>query len=156
MYLYIYIYIYTYLAAVRCSSLCAAWSRPSSAPTGARTSRPNCEASSPGRSCARGGTQGDHLSNTTCLTHVFFRSCKSRSISEISLCFVGPRPWHIEIRHRVKKNIHNYCVRIWDSQIENPKIEIMKTDRTQQIQLAALDELCRRRETRPCQWRSVR
>ena len=26
-----------------------------------------------------------------------------RSISEISSCFVGPRPWHIEIRHRVKK-----------------------------------------------------
>ena len=26
-----------------------------------------------------------------------------RSISEISSCFLGPRPWHIEIRHRVKK-----------------------------------------------------
>ena len=26
-----------------------------------------------------------------------------RSISEISSCFFGPRPWHIEIRHRVKK-----------------------------------------------------
>ena len=26
-----------------------------------------------------------------------------RSVSEISSCFVGPRPWHIEIRHRVKK-----------------------------------------------------
>ena len=26
-----------------------------------------------------------------------------RSISEISSCFVGPRPWHIEIRHRVKR-----------------------------------------------------
>ena len=30
-----------------------------------------------------------------------------RSISEISSCFFGPRPWHIEIRHCVKKNIHN-------------------------------------------------
>ena len=30
-----------------------------------------------------------------------------RSISEISSCFFGPRPWHIEIRHRVTKNIHN-------------------------------------------------
>ena len=27
-----------------------------------------------------------------------------RSISEISSCFLGPRPWHIEIRHRVKKS----------------------------------------------------
>ena len=26
-----------------------------------------------------------------------------RSVSEISSCFFGPRPWHIEIRHRVKK-----------------------------------------------------
>ena len=26
-----------------------------------------------------------------------------RSIFEISSCFFGPRPWHIEIRHRVKK-----------------------------------------------------
>ena len=26
-----------------------------------------------------------------------------RSISEMSSCFLGPRPWHIEIRHRVKK-----------------------------------------------------
>ena len=27
-----------------------------------------------------------------------------RSISEISSCFLGPRPLHIEIRHRVKKS----------------------------------------------------
>ena len=26
----------------------------------------------------------------------------ARSISEISSCFFGPRPWHIEIRHRVQ------------------------------------------------------
>ena len=26
-----------------------------------------------------------------------------QSISEFSSCFFGPRPWHIEIRHRVKK-----------------------------------------------------
>ena len=51
-----------------------------------------------------------------------------QSISEISSCFFGPRPWHIEIRYRVNKNIHNYFVRIWDSQIENSKIEIMETD----------------------------
>ena len=30
-----------------------------------------------------------------------------RSISEISSCFFGPRPWHTEIRHRVNKNIHS-------------------------------------------------
>ena len=29
--------------------------------------------------------------------------CAVRSISEIASCFFGPRPWHIEIRHRVKK-----------------------------------------------------
>ena len=28
---------------------------------------------------------------------------KVRSISEMSSCFFGPRPWHIEIRHRIKK-----------------------------------------------------
>ena len=30
-------------------------------------------------------------------------SAHVRSISEISSCFFGPRLWHIEIRHRVKK-----------------------------------------------------
>ena len=29
-----------------------------------------------------------------------------------------------------QKNIHNQFVRIWDSQIENSKIEIMETDRS--------------------------
>ena len=24
-------------------------------------------------------------------------------VPEVSSCFFGPRPWHIEIRHRVKK-----------------------------------------------------
>ena len=32
-----------------------------------------------------------------------------RSISEISSCFFGPRPWHIEIRHRVKKHPQLIC-----------------------------------------------
>ena len=32
-----------------------------------------------------------------------FRLEVVRSISEISSCFFGPRPWHIEIQHRVKK-----------------------------------------------------
>ena len=31
------------------------------------------------------------------------REIMLRPISEISSCFFGPRPWHIEIRHRVKK-----------------------------------------------------
>ena len=30
-------------------------------------------------------------------------ACNVRSISENSSCFFGPRPWHIEIRHRIKK-----------------------------------------------------
>ena len=32
-----------------------------------------------------------------------------RSTSEISSCFLGPRPWHIEIRHRVKKHSQLIC-----------------------------------------------
>ena len=31
-----------------------------------------------------------------------------RSISEISSCFFWPRPWHIEIRHRVKKTSNSF------------------------------------------------
>ena len=31
------------------------------------------------------------------------RALYVRSISEISSCFLGPRPWHIEVRHRVNK-----------------------------------------------------
>ena len=32
-----------------------------------------------------------------------YRYTYIRSISEISSCLFGPRPWHIEIRHRVKQ-----------------------------------------------------
>ena len=53
---------------------------------------------------------------------------RERSISEISSCLFWPRPWHIEIRYRVKKRKHNELVRIWDSHIENSKIEFMETD----------------------------
>ena len=38
-----------------------------------------------------------------CPTSAPARRTQIRSISEISLCFFGPRPWHVEIRHRVKK-----------------------------------------------------
>ena len=55
-----------------------------------------------------------------------------RSVSEISSCFFGPRPLHIEIRHRVKKtstiNLFGF-----ETQIENSKIEIMETDRMMHI-----------------------
>ena len=40
---------------------------------------------------------------------IFRQACNTsppqgvRSVSEISSCFFGPRPWHVEIRHRVKK-----------------------------------------------------
>ena len=33
----------------------------------------------------------------------------------------------------VSKNIHNQFARIWDSQIENSKIEIMETDRVPRV-----------------------
>ena len=43
--------------------------------------------------------------------------------------FARPRPWHIEIRHRVKKtSTINLCG--FEFRIENSKIEIMETDRT--------------------------
>ena len=37
------------------------------------------------------------------LVLVFDFNAEVRPISEISSCFFGPRTWHIEIRHRVKK-----------------------------------------------------
>ena len=56
-----------------------------------------------------------------------------RSISEISSCFC----WAETLAHwnptSCQKSIHNCFVRIWDSQIENSKIEIMETDRTSQL-----------------------
>ena len=52
-----------------------------------------------------------------------------RSISEISSCFFGPRPWHIEIRHRVKKTSTIKLFGFETLRIENSKIEIMETDR---------------------------
>ena len=42
--------------------------------------------------------------------------------------FVGPRPWHIEIRHRVKKT-STIDLFGFDTQIKNSKIEIMETER---------------------------
>ena len=39
----------------------------------------------------------------SCLQARLHRASRVQSISEISSCFLGPRPWHIEIRHRVKK-----------------------------------------------------
>ena len=42
--------------------------------------------------------------------------------------FVGPRPWHIEIRHRVKQ-ISTINLFGFETQIDNSKIEIMETDR---------------------------
>ena len=44
-----------------------------------------------------------HVDKRICLTYVHANTRAMRSISEISSCFFGPRPWHIEIRHRVNK-----------------------------------------------------
>ena len=41
---------------------------------------------------------GSTVVNPSCPQEMY-----ARSISEISSCFWGPRLWHIEIRHRVKK-----------------------------------------------------
>ena len=38
-------------------------------------------------------------------THMYI--CVYIYIYKVHRVFVGPRPWHIEIRHRVNKNIHN-------------------------------------------------
>ena len=54
----------------------------------------------PARYCS-GNMSGDVMARSTA-TPVL-----ARSISEISSCFFGPRPWHIEIRHRVKKTSTN-------------------------------------------------
>ena len=35
--------------------------------------------------------------------HIHIHDMTLRSISEMSCLFLRPRPWHIEIRHRVKK-----------------------------------------------------
>ena len=63
----------------------------------------------------------------------------AQSISEISSFFFGPRPWHIEIRHRVKKT-STIDLFGFETQIENSKIEIMETDRTS---VARSDRLAR-------------
>ena len=97
-------------------------------------------------------------------TYPYLSQHLPQSISEITSCFFGPRPWHIEIRHRVKQistinllgfetlklklwkimetlkeimedsdyKTLKYNHEIWDSQIENSKIEITETDRIHQ------------------------
>ena len=49
--------------------------------------------------------------------------------------FVGPRPWHIEIRHRVKQT-STINLLGFETQIEKLKIEIMETDRSMFVCLA--------------------
>ena len=58
------------------------------------------------------------------LAHVTRRAYLIRSISEISSCFSGPRPWHIEIRHRVKKTstINLFGFEILKSKIRRSKL----------------------------------
>ena len=55
-----------------------------------------------------------------------------RSISEISSCFFGPRPWHIEIRHRVKKTSTINLLGFETLKLSS-KIEVMETDRNRQL-----------------------
>ena len=47
--------------------------------------------------------QGLFCKEFLCFNTIPCRHMPLRSISEISSCFLGPRPWHIKIRHRVKK-----------------------------------------------------
>ena len=47
-----------------------------------------------------------------------------RSISEVSSCFFGPRPWHIEIRHRVKKTS---AINLFGSETLKLKIRRLKS-----------------------------
>ena len=50
----------------------------------------------------------------------FVAGAPARSISEMSSCFFGSRPWHIEIRHRVKKKTQLICS---DFRLSNLKFE---------------------------------
>ena len=75
-----------------------------------------------------------YLFKPSCLTDVrtppSFGTPFTVDFRNFIVVFFGPRPWHIEIRHRVKKNIHNQFNRIWDSQIDNSKMEVMEADRS--------------------------
>ena len=46
-----------------------------------------------------------------------------RSISEFPSCFLGPRPWHIEIRHRVKQT---YTINLFGFETLKLKIRRLK------------------------------
>ena len=50
---------------------------------------------------------GCHCTDGHLTGRVFAEDQQIRSISKISSCSFGPKPWQIEIRHRVNKNIHN-------------------------------------------------
>ena len=39
--------------------------------------------------------------------YIYIHGCIGTVDFRNFIVFVGPRTWHIEIRHRVKKNIHN-------------------------------------------------
>ena len=53
------------------------------------------------------------------------RGQAARSISEISSCLFGPRPWHIEIRHRVKKE-KTYTITLFGFETLKLKIRRLK------------------------------
>ena len=62
-----------------------------------------------------------------------------RSISEISSCFVGPRPWHIEIRHCVRKTS---TINLFGFETLKLKIQIMETDRGRLTSIVWCDYVC--------------
>ena len=99
IYIYIHIYIYIYIYIHTC---CGSW-------TGAR------------RLPAFGAGATKALAPTSVLAPGYGRFPKFHRV------FVGPRPWRIEIRHRVKTtstiNLSGF------ETLNNSKIEIMETDR---------------------------
>ena len=107
IYIHIYIYIYIYVYRVRQGGP----PRPRGAPPPSLRARVRiCQFLSNAPTCLlirRSIFLNRHryLSLACSISVKFDR----RSISEISSCSFGPRPWHIEIRHRVKKDPQLIC-----------------------------------------------
>ena len=91
-YIYIYTYIHTYIYIYIHIHICNAPRRVRAGRVGFVTNKHN-----PSKKSGFGARISSRI---TTVIHV---RMTIRSISEISSCFFGPRPWHIEIRHRVKK-----------------------------------------------------
>ena len=137
VYVYIYIYTYVYISGVtrrrfstfefRCPYISKGGASKqkenpsnSNSNSSSSSSSSNSNSNSNSSCSSSSSSSNSNRENTAWRDRSWAKGLRIRSISEISSCFFLPRPWHIEIRHRVKKHPQLICS---DLRLSNWKFE---------------------------------